>query len=63
MTADELTDSYWELYRSLFTIKSIVKRNIIRKEFLKTPGKYLFYTGVNLYYRYQIKQMITPNIF
>lgn len=63
MTSDELTNAYWELYRELFTIKSIFKRNIMRREFLKTPGKYLFYCIVNLYYRYQIKQKITPNIF
>lgn len=63
MTADELTKAYWDLYRSLFTVKSIVKRNIFRKEFLKNPGKYLFYSGVNFYYRYQIKRNITPNIF
>nr|WP_300002443.1 radical SAM protein [Tissierella sp.] len=63
MTAEQLTKSYWDLYRSLFTIKSIFKRNVLRKEFLKNPGKYLFYIGVNLYYRYQIQQMITPNIF
>jgi radical SAM superfamily enzyme YgiQ (UPF0313 family) len=63
MTPDELTNSYWELYESLFTLKSIFKRNIFRKEFLKKPGKYLFYTIVNLFYRHQIKQRITPNIF
>lgn len=63
MTPDELTKAYWELYESLFTIKSILKRNILRREFLKNPGKYLFYCVVNLYYRYQIKRKITPNIF
>lgn len=63
MTPYELTKSYWDLYRSLFTLRSIFKRNILRKEFLKDPGKYLFYTVVNLYYRYQISQGITPNIF
>lgn len=63
MTADQLTHSYWDLYRRLFTIRSIIKRNIMRKEFLKNPGKYLFYFGVNLYYRYQIRRKITPNIF
>ena len=63
MTPEELTNAYWELYNNLFTIKSIIKRNIIRKEFIKEPFKYLFYFGVNLYYRYQIKQKITPNIF
>src|SRR5690606_34690775 len=63
MTPDELTNAYWELYESLFTYKSILKRNILRKEFLMKPGKYLFYSIVNLFYRYQIKQRITPNIF
>lgn len=63
MTPEELTKAYWDLYESLFTYKSIIKRNIIRKEFLKDPGKYFFYCIVNLFYRYQIKQKITPNIF
>jgi len=63
MTPDELTKAYWQLYESLFTLKSIAKRNIFRKEFLKDPGKYLFYSGVNLYYRHQIKQRVIPNIF
>lgn len=63
MTPDELTEAYWKLYESLFTYKSIIKRNILRKEFFKKPGKYLFYSVVNLFYKYQIKQKITPNIF
>lgn len=63
ISADELTDSYWKLYESLFTIKSIIKRNVLRREFLKSPGKYLFYVFVNLYYKNQISQRITPNIF
>lgn len=63
MTPEELTKAYWELYKSLFTLKSIAKRNIFRKGFLWNPGKYLFYSGVNLYYRHQIKQGVTPNIF
>lgn len=63
MTPDELTKAYWNLYNELFAFKSIIKRNVIRKEFIKEPFKYLFYVIVNLYYRHQIKQMITPNIF
>lgn len=63
MSPSELTNAYWELYDSLFTFSSILKRNILRKEFLIKPGKYLFYTIVNLFYRYQIKNRITPNIF
>ena len=63
MTPEDLTAAYWDLYESLFTLKSIFKRNIFRKEFLHKPGKYMFYSLVNLYYRYQIKRRITPNIF
>lgn len=58
-----LTKAYWTLYESLFTLRSIAKRNLFRKEFLKAPGKYLFYSVVNLYYRRQIKQRVIPNIF
>ncbi|MBP7279450.1 MAG: B12-binding domain-containing radical SAM protein, partial [Sedimentibacter sp.] len=50
MSPDELTNAYWELYDSLFTFSSILKRNILRKEFLINPSKYLFYTIVNLFY-------------
>ena len=63
MTPDELTQAYWELYSELFTIKSIIKRTILRKEMLKTPARCIFNMGVNLYYRDQIKKSITPNIF
>jgi len=63
MTPEELTKAYWTLYESLFTLRSIAKRNLFRKEFLKAPGKYLFYSVVNLYYRRQIKQRVIPNIF
>ena len=63
MSPDELTQAYWELYSELFTIKSIIKRNILRKEMLKTPARCIFNMGVNLYYRDQIKRSITPNIF
>ena len=63
MTPDVLTQAYWELYSELFTIKSIIKRNILRKEMLKTPARCIFNMGVNLYYRDQIKRSITPNIF
>ena len=63
MTPDELTAVYWELYENLFTFKSIIKRNILRREMLKMPHKYLFNAIVNLYYREQIKRRITPNIF
>ncbi|MDO5062336.1 MAG: radical SAM protein [Peptostreptococcaceae bacterium] len=62
MTPEELTEAYWELYNKVFEIRSILDRTILRKEFLKHPGRYLFYMSANFYYRYQIKRRITPNI-
>lgn len=62
MTPEELTEAYWTLYRRVFTYKNIMRRTILHRGFLKKPGNCLFYFAVNLYYRYQIKKRITPNI-
>lgn len=62
MTPEELTDAYWQLYEKVFSIPNILQRTVFRKEFVKHPARYLFYTAVNIYYRYQIKRKITPNI-
>lgn len=62
MTPQELTEAYWKLYNQVFSLRSIFSRTLFRKEAVKSPGKYGFYLGVNLYYRHQIKQKITPNI-
>lgn len=62
MSPEKLTHAYWELYTDVFSMRSILKRTIFRKEFLKKKDRYLFYFLVNLYYRYQIKRKITPNI-
>lgn len=62
MTPQELTEAYWALYDKVFEFSCILKRTLFRKEFWRYPGRYLFYLGVNLYYRHQIKQRITPNI-
>lgn len=63
MTPEELTQAYWDLYKAVFTYRSIFKRNILRREFARQPLKYIFYVVVNLYYREQIYKKITPNIF
>lgn len=62
MTPEELTAAYWKLYNEVFSYHSILSRTIFRKDFFKGVNKYLFYLGVNLYYRHQIKNRITPNI-
>ncbi|MDP3387255.1 MAG: radical SAM protein [Eubacteriales bacterium] len=62
MTPEELTAAYWKLYNEVFSYHSILSRTIFRKDFFTGVNKYLFYLGVNLYYRHQIKNKITPNI-
>jgi len=62
MTPQELTKAYWDLYNDVFTMRSILERTIFHSEFFKRPLTFLFYLSVNLYYRYQIKRRITPNI-
>ena len=62
MTPEQLTEAYWKLYNDVFSIKSIVNRTLFHSDFLKRPVMYMFYFGVNLFYRYQIKNKITPNI-
>lgn len=62
MTPEELTKAYWDLYNDVFSISNIFSRTIFHKRFFKRPFEFIFYLGVNLYYRYHIKNRITPNI-
>lgn len=62
MTPEDLTKAYWDLYNDVFKVKSILKRTLFQKHFFRKPFTYVFYFYVNLYYRYQIKRKITPNI-
>lgn len=62
LSPEELTEAYWDLYNRVFTMRSIVKRTILQSNFFRKPGMSLFYFFVNLYYRYQIKNRIPPNI-
>lgn len=63
MTPEELTAAYWKLYNQVFSLRSIIKRILINKNFFKKPLNHLFYFLVNLVYRKDIKKGIPPNIF
>jgi radical SAM superfamily enzyme YgiQ (UPF0313 family) len=63
MTASELTEAYWDLYRDVFSLSNIAMRTLFRKESLSHPGRSLSYLIANLYYRYSINRGITPNIY
>ncbi len=62
MTPEELTRAYWELYNEVYTMKSIIKRTLLTDSFFKRPFMVIFYFFVNVFYRYQIKKGIVPNI-
>ena len=62
MSPEELTKAYWDLYNEVYSIRSIFKRTIFTRTFVKHPIRAGFYCGVNLFYRYHIKHGIVPNI-
>ncbi|MFZ7101466.1 MAG: B12-binding domain-containing radical SAM protein [Peptococcaceae bacterium] len=62
MSAADLTAAYWNLYKNVFSIGSIIKRTLFNKNICRRPLLYLFYFFVNLVYRRDIKQGIPPNI-
>ena len=64
---EEVNDDFHARYSShkkvyVYKIKNIVKRTLFTKTFFKRPFLVLFYFGVNLFYRHQIKKGIVPNI-
>ncbi len=62
LSAQDIDRLYWELYNEVYSIKNIVKRVLFSRKLLKHPGRTLFMFGVNLFYRYHIKQGIAPII-
>ena len=62
-TADEITEEYFRVYRKLYTIWAILRRTIFNKRMLKRPFRTLFFFGINMVYRGNIKRKIAPNIF
>ncbi|MBU0934481.1 MAG: radical SAM protein [Spirochaetes bacterium] len=62
MSPEELTEAYWDLYKQVFTLRSIIRRTLLRRQALLHPLRALFYLSINIFYRWQIKRHITPNI-
>ncbi len=63
MSAEELTEAYWELSRRVFSITSILARTLFNPLFFRNPSKHLFALIVNLHYRAYVKRKVPPNIF
>lgn len=62
MTTDDLNRAFWKIYDDLYTWRRILGRTVLHRRALKSPGRYLFYLGLNLFYRQQIKSRIAPII-
>ncbi|MCL1918074.1 MAG: B12-binding domain-containing radical SAM protein [Peptococcaceae bacterium] len=62
MATEEITEVFWRIYNRLYTIPKILRRTVFTRRFFHDPFLYLFLLSVNLYYRYQIKRGISPNI-
>ena len=62
-TADEVTEQYWRVYKKLYTVGAILRRTIFNKRMLKHPFRTLFFFGINMIYRKDIKRKVAPNIF
>lgn len=62
-TADQVTEQYWRVYEELYSLGNILRRTILHKRFLKHPRRTLFFFGVNMVYRSNIKRRVAPNIF
>lgn len=62
MTPEALTAAYWQLYRQVFSLGSMVRRTLLRPGAWRNLPLSLFYLVVNLTYRNQIRRGIPPNI-
>ena len=62
-TSSEITEQYWRVYKELYSMKNILRRTIFNKRMLKHPFRTLFFFGVNMVYRGNIKRKVAPNIF
>lgn len=54
---------HWYVYEELYKIRVILKRTIFNKRMIKHPFRTLFFFGVNMIYRQDIKRRVAPNIF
>ncbi len=63
MSAEQLTQAYWQLNERIFSIGSILYRTLLHPLFLRRPLVLLFAFFVNLHYRRYIRRHIPPNIF
>jgi len=62
MTTEQLNAIFWEMYDRIYAVPHILRRTVGQKRVWRDPQRYLFFLGLNLFYRWQIRQRIAPII-
>lgn len=62
LSPERLTELFWELYKKVYSWKSILRRTIFHPAALRSPRLYLFAFVVSLHYRSYVKKGVPPNI-
>jgi radical SAM superfamily enzyme YgiQ (UPF0313 family) len=62
LSVEDIDRIFWELYNEVYSVKNIFKRILLTKKVFMHPQRVLFNLGVNLLYRYHIKNDIAPII-
>lgn len=62
LSPERLTMLFWELYKRVYSWKSILHRTLLNPAIWKSPRLYLFAFVVNLHYRSYVKKGNPPNI-
>lgn len=63
LSPERLTELYWWLNQSIFSLGSILRRTLLNPAILRRPLLHLFALVVNLHYRRYVRRRIPPNIF
>jgi len=63
ISPEKVKELYWWLNDTVFSLRNIIKRTILNRNFFLRPYLYIFAFFINLHYRNYIKKRISPNIF
>jgi len=63
ISPEKLTELYWWLNNSIFSLPSILHRTLFNRDLWRNPKMLLFCIGINLHYRRYVRKHVTPNIF
>jgi len=62
ISSKRLDELIWIMYEEIYSVKNILKRNLLSRTILSSPGSVIFALYVNFHYRKSIKKRIGPLI-